>query len=187
MKKRIFIAINLPERIKDKIERALEDIKYKFTNDVRFIDRSNWHITVSFLGWQNDEFIGPILESMKKTILRFKQPEIEIANIAYGPLKSAPRMIWLNADVNTSKNLASLKDFLESSLMDGGVIFKQEHRAFNVHITLARFQAEKKEALPSIETSLKLNFQAETLDLMESHLARIGAECEVLQQMKFKL
>ncbi len=185
MKKRIFIAINLPEDIKNRIGAEIEKIRCKFTNDIRFIGRNNWHITVSFLGWQNDESMLPILKGMKETITDFSQFKIEINDISYGPKNKPPRMIWLNCGANTSKNLSGLKDFLESKLIDEGLIFKQEHRQMSAHITLARFQAADAGDLPDIKTNLNLNFQVKTLNLMESHLARAGAEYEILQSFPF--
>lgn len=185
MKKRVFIAINLPENIKDKIEKSLESLKEDFINDALFISRNNWHITVSFLGWQGDESIYPILKGMKETIKDFSRFKIEIDEISYGPKNKPPRMIWLNCGKNTSKDLSALKDSLESKLMDEELIFKQEHRQMKAHITLARFQAADTNGLPDIKTNLNLNFEAETMDLMESHLARSGAKYEIMQRFPF--
>jgi 2'-5' RNA ligase len=187
-KKRLFIAINLPEEIKDKIGEMVEKIRYELVEDVRFLDRENWHITVTFLGYQGDEFIDPILGAIKHTAKNLKQLEIKLANIDYGPKGKTPRMIWLNADVKTSKNLAVLKENLENNLIDRGVVFKKEYRQMNAHITLARFKrARARKKLPDIKTDLNLNFQPESLDLMESHLSRSGAEYIILQAVKFKI
>ena len=54
-----------------------------------------------------------------------------------------------------------------------------------MHITLARFRFAKD--LPAIKTNLSLNFHGESLDLMESHMKKSGANYEILQKMEFKL
>lgn len=115
MKNRFFIAINIPDGIKDKIETALDRIRFNFTNDIRFLDRGNWHITITFLGWQDNEFLIPIIDSIKKTAYRFSPMEIELANIDYGPQNKPPRMIWLNAGVPSSQNLSILKNDLDEN------------------------------------------------------------------------
>ena len=57
MKRRLFISLNLPEDIKEAISRELEKIRYGFTDDVRFMDPEQWHITLSFLAQQEDEAV----------------------------------------------------------------------------------------------------------------------------------
>ncbi len=183
MKKRLFIAINFPENIKDKIEKALEKIKHLFTDDVRFIGRAQWHITVTFLGYQGDEFLHPVIKAMEKAVKNLPAQKIEFADLDYGPKGGPKRMLWLNAAPETSKLLAVIKEDLENDLMDQGVIFKKEHRQFRVHITLARFLTRQN--LPEIARPLPLNFEADSLDMMESHLKRAGAEYEILQKIPF--
>lgn len=184
MKKRLFIAVNLPENVKNEIEKAIEKIRFEFTGDIRFVERKNWHITITFLGWQEDGAIGPILDAAKKTAEDFDAPEIEITDIDYGPKNKPPRMIWLNGGVKTSKKLAEIKDDLENNLVDGGVVFGKEHRVLNVHITLARLQTF--DDLPAIKTELNIKFPANSLDLMESELLRSGSEYDILQSFPFR-
>lgn len=186
-KKRLFLAINLPEKIKDKIEKILEKIRFDFSNDIRFLDRKNWHLTIVFLGYQPSEAFKPILEAMKNVASNFDPPKIELTDIAYGPKGAAPRMIWLNGSLATANSLGSLKTNLEAGLEEGGVRFKKEHRRFQAHITLARFRSVKVAELPPLAEKFQEKFQANNLDLMESHLARSGANYEILQRFLFQL
>ncbi|MBI4991871.1 MAG: RNA 2',3'-cyclic phosphodiesterase [Candidatus Harrisonbacteria bacterium] len=185
MKKRLFIAINLPEDVKDKIEKAVEEIRYKFINDVRFLSRDNWHITITFLGDQDDKSLPAIIQSMKGATSGFQQPIIRFADIDYGPKGKPPRMIWLNGAAESAKDLDVLKRNLDDGLVENGVIFKKERRHFNIHITLARFSFS--EDLPVIKSDFKTSFQAKSLDMMESRFLRSGAEYNLLQTMAFKL
>lgn len=182
-KKRLFIAINLPENIKNKIEASLDEISYLFSDDVRFIEKKQWHITLTFLGYQNYESLPSIIKAMRKTIKNFSAPEIKFIDLDYGPKDGTKRMIWLNADVETSSRLATIKDKLEDDLMDGEVLFKKEFRKMRAHIILVRFLTRKN--LPDIVKKLSLDFQANSLDLMESHLKRTGVEYEVLERVPF--
>ncbi len=185
MKRRLFISLNLPEDIKEAISRELEKIRYGFTDDVRFMDPEQWHITLSFLGPQEDEAIVRILKAMKTTAENFDEPDIELSDISYGPKKGAPRMIWLNGSAKSSKILQNLKGDLENNLVDNGVVFGREHRQFTIHITLARFMSTGD--LPELGVGFKQKFSASTLDLMESHTSRTGARYEFLQKMEFRV
>jgi len=185
MKRRLFIAINLPENVKNEIEKEIEKIQYAFTNDIRFLDRRNWHITITFLGYQDDESIVPIVGSLKQIGKEFESFRIHLTDISYGPKDKTPRMIWLNGSEETAKILSRLKERLENVLTDNGVTFKKERRRLSAHITLARFVGAR--GLPKIDTPLALSFPAQSLDLMESHLSRQGADYELLQSFTFKL
>ncbi len=185
MKRRLFISLDLPDDIKDSLEKEIEKIRYGFTDDVRFMSRNQWHVTLTFLGQQEDEAVGRVLSAMRKTADRFKAPVIEFSDIGYGPKKGGPRMIWLNGSVKSSKALQSLKDELENNLVDEGVVFGREHRQFNIHITLARFMSA--ENLPELDVKFDRSFEVPTLDLVESHLSRDGAEYGFLQKTDFQL
>jgi len=185
MKRRLFIAINLPEAVKNKVEKEIEKFRYDFVSDIRFLDRDNWHITVTFLGYQEDESIGPTLESMQKIAGDYEPFDIKLTDISYGPKGKTPRMIWLNGAPETSAAIEKLKNDLEGELVSRRVQFKREHRRLSIHITLARLHSAKD--LPEIQRNLSLAFEAKSLDLMESSLPRAGAKYENLQEVDFRL
>jgi len=186
--KRLFIAINIPNDIKQKIAKKRDALE-SLVPGVRFMGEENWHITLVFLGEQSDEAILPIVKSMKDLVPGLKCPEINFSDISYGPVKGAPRMIWLNGDEKTSKALSALKTPLEDELIKNGVRFKLENREFRTHITLAKFSEDMRSGLPDLGGEFKdLNwmFEADGLDLVESHLSGKGAEYEVLQRIEFE-
>lgn len=180
--KRLFIAINLPQNIKGKIDEAIK--KIRSPENARFIPPENWHLTLVFLGYQPDEAFGPILESFKETVRNFPFPTVEFDKIIYGPPDKPPRMIWLIGTKETSKTLGGIKIELENNLIKNGVKFKKDYPIFNSHLTLARFPAISKNSQLS-DYPLPISFIAPSLDLMESHLKRSGAEYEILSSFKF--
>ena len=209
--KRLFLAINIPKDIKLKIAQK-RDLLESLIPGLRFVGEENWHLTLVFLGQQSDEALLPIVRSMRDLVPKFACPEINFSDISYGPLKGTPRMIWLNAggvafkepgsralgrpsdglglngDDKTSKILSNFKIALEDELIKNGVRFKLENREFNSHITLARFTQAHAKGLPEISKEFKdLNwfFEAEGLDLMESHMSDKGAKYEILQRIEF--
>lgn len=187
-KKRLFIAINLPENIKKQIGAELEKVRHHFTNDIRFLKPENWHITLIFLGYQPVEKVPDILQAIKNTAEIFFEFEIELSDLSYGPLDKAPRMIWLNGSPKTSKMLSKIKNALENNLEENRVNFHRDYPIFRTHITLARFPAVAKKQiaeLPKIDKKLSWHFTAKSLELMESHLAKSGAEYAQLASFNF--
>jgi 2'-5' RNA ligase len=185
--RRLFIAINIPEDIKDRIAKKNNDLE-AILPSARYTGREKWHLTVVFLGWQPDEAIIPIIESMNAAAREFSAPEIVLSDISYGPMEGMARMVWLNGSKETSETVSPLKTFLEDELIKKGVRFKLENRKFNAHVTLNRFSNISKKDRPELGKEFEnLNwiFEARSLDLMESHPSPKGAKYEVLQQIKF--
>ena len=185
MKRRLFISLQIPETVKAAIAKELEKVRYDFTDDVRFIDPSEWHITVTFLDNQEDTAMPAILNAMAATAREFKAPQISFTDISYGPKKDAPRMIWLNGSLDSCRALQSLKDFLENTLVDNQVVFKREHRQLRIHITLARLMSA--ENLPALNAPFNETIRPEMLDLMESVPGKEKVTYEFLQKTPFKI
>ena len=195
--RRLFLAINIPEDIKKKISKKKEVLESMIPGA---IPQENWHLTLVFLGYQEDEYILPIIKSMQEVVSGFLPPQINFNSISYAPPKGTPRMIWLNGDSESSKSLSLLKIALEDELIKNKVRFKLENREFNSHITLARFTTApenrvkgfrniSQKELPEIgEEFQNLNwfFVPESVDLVESHLSSSGAKYEILQSINFK-
>ena len=190
MKRRLFIAINLDPRTLaaiDKIARGIEDsFGREYGDTIRFVPKENWHITVSFLGTQDDADLSLILTAMRETAEHFSAFDISLAEIAYAPNKDNPRMIWLKTAHATSAILEKLRRSLEDHLADRGIRFEHEARAFSGHITLARFaNGASKADLPSIERHFAIECAGSSLDLMESEMDSRGATYSVLQKFPF--
>lgn len=183
--KRIFVAINFPEKIRKSIGGRVAALQKLFQpEEMRFLSPENWHLTVSFLAYQDGHSVYLINETLKDLTKETAGFEIKFTKIVYGP-PGRPRMIWLLGDKGTSQAIGSLKLLLEDKLDGAGVRFKRETRPYTAHVTLVRFE-DISRPLPPIEQDLPLSFQATGIDLMESHLKRSGAEYEVLATHLFQ-
>lgn len=185
-KKRLFIAIGLPDDIKEDLAREVEKLQPALDPGVRFAVVDSWHITLVFLGDQSDDDINLINQALAETVTEFAPAAIRFDRIAYGPIGRTPRMIWLVADRATSKHLAAIKADLEKRLFERVITFEQEHRQFEAHLTLARFNSVSRSVLPALAVPFPTEYTAGALDLMESHLARAGAEYGVLASFDFE-
>jgi 2'-5' RNA ligase len=183
MRRRIFIAINLPQEIKNKLisyQREWPELP------VRWIMADNLHITLVFIGYVSDEELLETCKTAKEVAKRHSPFSITINRICYGPIKKMPpRMIWAVGE--KSQEFASLKNDLDKSLLDsGGVRFSPERREFSPHITLGRirqweWRRIEPEERPVVDRELNLTFQVASIEVMESKLKRGGAEYAILE------
>ena len=184
MRKRIFIAINLPEKIKEELIFFRE--KYSEL-PARWVKPENLHITLAFLGYVKEEDIPKIIEITKNVASKCNPFSIKIVKITYGPPKvSPPRMVWAIGEKNES--LWRLQENLKNALMEMRIpqLEEEEGRGFIPHITLARirkweFRQMEPEERPEIDEDVNFSFQVKSIEIMESHLKRGGAEYTVLE------
>jgi 2'-5' RNA ligase len=183
MSRRIFIAINLPENLK----KELISFKEKFWElPARWVKPENLHITLAFLGYVKDEDIPKIIAIVKNVASKHSPFLIRIVKIAYGPPKvSPPRMVWAIGEKN--EILWKLQENLKNTLMEMKIPqLEEEGRGFVPHITLARirkweFKQMEPEERPEIDENLNFSFEVKSIEIMESHLKRGGAEYTVLE------
>lgn len=183
---RIFIAINLPEDIKNNLVSWQE----KFSElPCRWTRKDNLHITLFFIGSVNDEEILDILKITKEVAGRHTPFSINFKRICYGPPgKIPPRMVWVEGE--KSKELGRLQQDLENSFLNVN-IGKTELREYAPHLTLGRikeweFRKIEPEERPEVETSINLTFEINSIEIMESELKRAGPEYYVLESLSLE-
>ena len=189
MRHRIFIAINLPEKIKNNLSSHQKEIESAFSyfgenfHPIRWVKKDNLHITLEFLGHLKEEEMEKIEKILSEISQYFPIFKIKLTEICYTPEKEKiPRMIWVKGE--RSDILSEIKKELDKKLKER-ISFKPEKREFTPHITLGRirkweFKAIPLDERPSLEESIDLEFIVKSLDLMESKLRRIGPEYKIL-------
>lgn len=194
MNLRLFIAVAVPGAVKLEIKKILGQVMPLFRGNgaMRWVGEENWHFTVSFLGAEPESVVPLIKAAMVETASALKNSGplvIDFEKIVYGPTDrpgNSRRMIWLTGASNASQRLGKLKEILEKNLEDQGVAWlRTDHGDFRAHLTLARFEPMDLKTLPSIEQKLDWHYEANSFDLMESHLSRAGARYEKLFGVDF--
>ncbi len=176
MSKRLFTAVNLPQEVKYAIEWKLNEMTKFFPGRVHLLPPENWHITVTFLGEQEEEKLPLIYQSVQKASERLIMPEIKLSKIHFGPSENNPRMIWVFGD---SPELAEAKKIFDKELAKAEIDFQREND-FIPHITISRLSDDVYFHMPP--QPLGESFKAETIDLMESVLKRPVAEYNILEK-----
>ncbi len=191
-KKRLFVAINLPEETKDKL-RSFQEQWREFP--ARWVRPENIHLTLNFLGYIGEENTPTIIETLTAAGQGIDPFAFKLTNVTYGPSGKSPRMIW--GLIDETKELIEFQRDLARRLKSLPFRIHQENRQFNPHLTLCRFnsfnlghwQSDTSTllsagGLPDIETEIGERVEVRSIELMESKLKRGGAEYFVLQSVK---
>lgn len=196
--RRIFIAINLPEEIKDELEIAQNEMAGDFVLPdaanaaegrpvVRWVPKQNLHITLVFVGDVDESRILELNKVVGEAVKDFQPFLLKLNRICYGPTnQKPPRLIWLELAKN--KELLEIAACLKQALIRANILKQADKRPFSGHITLGRirhweFKRIEPEERPEIDRGVSLEFEVKSVDIMESKLKRIGAEYLVLQSI----
>jgi 2'-5' RNA ligase len=172
---RAFIAIDLPEPVRA----GLADAQQVFrgaVRDARWTRPEGIHLTLKFLGEISDAQTKQVVEALAQ-IGPLESFSVAVKGFGFFPQAHRPRVFW--AGVVAPSALAELAARVESHMEEIG--FAREDRAFNPHLTLARFQVprpqpELEAAVAAQATTLLGKFEASEFFLFESKLSTQGAQ-----------
>ncbi len=147
-KRRIFIAVSLPEDLKRRLLDFQKKWEYLFPRHsspgaskggpVRWTKQDSLHLTLIFIGYADEQEIYEICRLTKETVKKYEPFSIIFEKILYGPPGKPPRMIWLKG--KASHEISKIKNELEEVFVSSENLraFRIETRPFSLHITLAR-------------------------------------------------
>jgi len=181
---RTFISIEIPEEIKDNIEKMINELKLMLT-PIKWVDKKNMHITLKFLGWVEDRKIDALTGSVADMTKGFGTIKIGFSGLGVFPDERHPRVVWVGLSEGEEK-VKELADRIEDELAKQG--YKSEEREFSAHLTIGRIK-EKIDVAP-LEKLIKDNerksfgsFVASHVSLMKSTLMRTGPIYEEVKQL----
>ena len=133
---RLFLALNLPKKERQRIDRAARRLREKDL-PVRWVDLEHFHVTLKFLGEVRPQRVDSIVEVMDKVGENTAPFEATVEGFGAFPTIRKPSVLW--AGVGATPELRCLKQDLEWGLAELG--FEKETRAFHPHLTLGRANA----------------------------------------------
>ena len=182
--RRLFIALPISKAFQEEILHW-EMAYTKFP--VRWLTGKNLHVTL-IPPWHATDDV-----EVKELLAEVGSPApipLIFRRIAFGPDPHAPRLIWAEGDAPPA--LVALRDRIAEALGQEPAASLtrgeprpanagREHRPFRLHLTLARFREEQFPSFPirTLDEQVDWRDTAHSFVLMESHLARTGADYEV--------
>lgn len=161
---RLFLAIELPEKIKDKLDGEIDAIK-KQHPDFNWVSHENFHITVHYFGETNK--VDRIKEKIKD--LLFDREGFYLYSTKGDVFANDKLVIYLN--FRREKKLEDLAEIIKNNF-DGN---EYNDRKFIPHLTLARGRRSSKQQYfvlkkRMLKTDIDLAFEVKRLVLFESIL-----------------
>ncbi len=162
---RTFIAIELPEDIRNALAQIQSHLKYSDA-DVKWVEKENIHLTLKFLGEIEEKKCEQVKAALDEVAQSTKAFEISLKNVGAFPKIDFQRVIWAGLDKG-AKESTELAKKVDVALVKLG--FQEETRPFAAHLTIGRVRSPKnKEALKEKIQSLSFQPSAISHQLISS-------------------
>lgn len=129
---RLFIAIDLDERVRGEISRVIERLKGG-DFDVKWVDPDNIHLTLKFLGEVREDQIKGLEERVSNVLKGMKKFRISISEVGYFGSPRYVKVIWLDVTEGKEK-VVELSKLFNKEL---SYIRREEYEP-SPHITIGR-------------------------------------------------
>ncbi len=164
---RLFIAIDLPDKLKQKLGRVKDSLHI---SQARWVKEENLHLTLKFLGEVKKEKIDSISNSLKSLTRDFPVFCFQTGQLGAFPNLKRARVLWIDIKEGREK-VQKLAKLIENELSKLG--FEKEKRNFEPHITLARLKKpELISQLPTVDWYY--SFEVTQVIMFESLLKPTG-------------
>jgi len=172
---RLFIAIELPEEIKQGIARVQEQLRKTGAN-AGWVRPEGIHLTLKFLGEVSDTKVQEIMTALA-VVQGTGKLNLTVEGAGAFPTVKNPRVLWIGVSGDIEK-LAVVHASIEDAMEKVG--FEREARKFSPHLTLARVKFPKprdnwQQKIEGIRDVTIGRFEAGHVSLMKSELTREGA------------
>jgi len=183
---RTFIAISVPERVKNNIEELQRQLK-RGGGHLKWIRTESIHLTLKFLGDVEESKIDTIADSVHKAVSSQQPFIISVSGTGAFPNIKRPRVLWAGIDEG-KEILTSLATGIDRACTALG--FKPEKRKFSAHLTIGRVKSSK-----NIQNTLNTmnstdfeggSFRAEEIQIIKSELRPEGAKYTPLHTIKLE-
>ncbi len=187
---RTFIAIELPESIKDFLSRIQDQLKGSQA-DVKWVAPRNIHLTLKFLGEVNEKKLDEITCILEDTAKNKRPFYIRIFSLGAFPKINSPRVIWVGIDKGDNETKGIARE-LEEKISKTGI--PKEDKPFSSHITVGRIRSNLNRerlvgGLKTLTNSFSgenLEFLANSITLFKSTLTPKGPIYETLKRVSLK-
>ena len=172
MKIRTFLALELPQTVRNKLSAHAELISgHDKLHHIRWLQKENYHLTLAFLG--NVEYV--LVSRLKLKLLQnlsfIKAVRFKFSEITPFPFSGTPKIAA--AMLEYSDDLMQLQYNLAKGLRSFGVSL--ERRRFTPHVTLGRLKTRSRKSMEFQPQQIFLEGVSEKVVIFQSELTPKGA------------
>ncbi len=177
---RSFIAIELPEEVREGLARLRNELKRNEHKFVKWVNPDGLHLTLKFLGNSPSKRVTEIINVIEEVTQGVSAFHLEISGLGAFPSLRQARVFWVGIGGEVDK-LSKLQQNIDSALAVLG--FAKEERPFVPHLTLARLRPgasplERRSFGELVDPTIfedEYHVEVEAVSLMRSQLTPAGA------------
>ena len=182
---RLFIAISLPERVKDEIEKAQNELRGAVPEgSVRWTKRGQLHLTLKFLGNVEAQRLEALASELARACEQFGALRLRARQIGFFPGHRRPRVVWAGVD-DLPERLPVLQRTVEAAT--AGFTGEEPEKTFTGHVTLGRCKAIQRphaemlaKAAKTMERRFFGEWTADRIEIIRSELGSGGSRYTTL-------
>ena len=180
------MAIGLPPRLKEEVEKAIAPFK-KLNLDISWVKTANLHLTMKFLGEVDEKKVEEVIMVLEKPFGEREGFELDFKDFGVFPNSRKPRVVWIGVEKG-KEDLVGIQHSIEEGLSK--LDFSKEARGFSPHLTIGRVRSLK--GIERLTEQIKtVNFRSYAMRvnevvLMKSQLHPQGAIHTLLKRFKLK-
>ena len=172
MKIRTFLALKLPKIVIEKLSAYAELLSgYDKLQQIRWLPKENYHLTLVFLGDIEDDLISNLQHNLEQNLNSTKAVFFRFSEIIPFPFSSTPKIVA--AMMEHSRELMYFQQNVAKIVRDFGVSF--ERRRFTPHVTLGRLKSRSRKSMSFKPQQIFLEGICEEVVIFSSELTPKGA------------
>lgn len=176
---RLFVAVDVPETLKDAIQRQVVDALRSAVPGAGWTRPEGRHLTLKFLGEVDPDRLPAIEEALGAEVGGHEPFRAAFDRVGGFPSLRRPRVLWVGI-AQGAEPMASLAGSVDAACASLG--FQPEGRPFRGHLTLARFKVPKPlDDLPPVDVPAE-SFEVGEVVLFQSQLHPKGARYTALRK-----
>ena len=134
---RAFLAIDLDEDLKPKINKIIKEFK-GIDAKIKYVELANLHLTLKFFGEIDTEGLDLLEQKITNTLSQFKPFTVKLKGCGAFPNKNHIKVIWIGIDEDDL--IKQLHDRLDKEFVKLGF---DKDKKFSTHLTIGRMKSPK--------------------------------------------
>ena len=172
MKIRTFLALELPKTVRNKLSEYAELVSgYNNLQQIRWLPKENYHLTLTFLGNVEYFLISSLQLKLDQNLKSCKDILIKFSEITLFPFSGTPKIAA--AMVEHSEELLFLQQKIAKCVRSLGL--SVERRRFRPHVTLGRLKSRSRKHIVFQPQQIILEGFSEKVVILQTELTPKGA------------